>query len=419
MADIIIAAYGSRGDILPLTDFGTRLSRAGHRVVMTAPPDLADEGRHLGIDLRPIDFQFDDEIDVSKIDPLKAARQMVMPKGMKQLGDNILDALVDVPADLVVLSPFAELAGHPFAESRGIPAIGARLQPISATRDHPPTLAGAWSAGGFLNRQAGRNAASWIDRMYGKTIADFRERLDLPGKSARMMRRERTSANWPIVHGYSPSVLPRPDDWRDGIDVVGYWWPPANDWAAPDELTAFLDNGEPPVFVGLGSLMVTADEAARLSDVIGSALERVGVRGIVQAGGSGLNVDGPGILPIGAAPYDWLFPRVAAVAHSCGAGTTASGLRAGLPTVGIPSPGGDQPFWAKRLRHLGVSPMSLPRPKLKADALASAIDVALNDPTYHVAAQELAARIATEDGGAVMVKTIEQLVDIGRSRSVS
>ncbi|MFW0789560.1 glycosyltransferase [Gordonia sp. CPCC 205333] len=416
MADIIIAAYGSRGDILPLTDFGVRLIRAGHHVVMTAPTELAGEVRDLGIDVRPIDFTLEADIDMERLDPLKTARQMVMPAGMKQLGDNLLEALSDVPADLIVLSPFAELAGHPLAESRSIPAIGARLQPISATREYPPTLVGAWSAGGYLNRRAGRQAASWLDRLYGKTIAGFRDRLNLPAKPVQLMRRERTAANWPIVHGYSPAVLPRPADWRTGIDVAGYWWPPSTDWEAPEDLAAFLSSGEPPVFVGLGSLMVKTSEANRLSDVIGSALAKVGVRGIVQAGGAGLVADGPDLIAIGAAPYDWLFPRVAAVAHSCGAGTTASALRAGLPTVGIPSPGGDQPFWAKRLRHLGASPASLPRPKLKVDPLARAVDAALNDPTYRVAAQGLAARVNAEDGGGAMVRTIEHTIDIGRRR---
>ncbi|NMO05119.1 glycosyltransferase family 1 protein [Gordonia sp. TBRC 11910] len=412
MADIIIATYGSRGDILPLTDFAARLQQSGHSVVMTASTEFADDVTDRGIPVRPVDFQLDAEMSPDDIDPLKAAREMIMPKGMKQLGDNLLDSLDDVPADLVVLSPFAELAGHPFAEFRGIPSIGARLQPLSATAEYPPALMGAWSAGAFLNRRAGRFAASALDRLYAKTIASFRDRLGLPGKSARAMRKQRTAANWPILHGYSPSVLPKPRDWRDGLDVAGYWWPaqPTADWVPPEALSAFLDAGDPPIFIGLGSLMVSTSEAKRLSDVIGAAVEKTGTRAIVQSGGVGLDVAGTGIVNIGAAPYDWLFPRVAAVGHSCGAGTTASALRAGVPTIAIPSPGGDQPFWAERLRRLGVSPAALPRPKLGVDALASAIDAALTDPTYQRAAQEISHRIDSEDGGGAMVKRIEELL---------
>lgn len=412
MSDIVIATYGSRGDILPLTDFAVRLQRSGHRVVMTSPPEFAGDLTERGIEVRTIDFHLDTELDPDELDPLKAARAMVMPKGMKQLGDNLLDALADVPADLVVLSPFAELAGHPFAESRRIPSIGARLQPLSATGHYPPTLAGAWSAGSFVNRRVGGLAASTVDRLYGTTIASFRKRLKLDATSARTMRRDRTAANWPIAHGYSPSVVPAPPDWRTGLDVVGYWWPAQNDeWTAPDELVAFLRSGEPPIFVGLGSLMVSTGEARRLSDVIGAAVQKTGLRFVVQAGGAKLDADGANVANIGAVPHDWLFPQLSAVAHSCGAGTTAAGLRAGLPTVAIPSPGGDQPFWAKRLRDLGVSPASLPRPKLTAAALADAIERAVSDPSYRQAAQGLSHRIAAEDGAGMMAKRIEQLLD--------
>ena len=70
---------------------------------------------------------------------------------MRQLGSNLLAAMSDTPADIVLLTPFAELAGHPFAEARGIPSLGLRLQPMSATGDFPPSLLGAWSAGRVVN----------------------------------------------------------------------------------------------------------------------------------------------------------------------------------------------------------------------------------------------------------------------------
>lgn len=194
MTRIVIAAYGSTGDIMPLTDFGSRLMGAGHDVVMTCSTDLADAVAERGISARPVDFQIDPGLDPERANPLELAMQMVKPAGMRQLGSNLLDALDDVPADVVLLSPFAELAGHAFAEARDIPSVGVRLQPISATGDFPPTLLGAWSAGSWINRGAGRLAAAGFDRMYGGVIAGFRERLGLPHCSARALRQARTAA---------------------------------------------------------------------------------------------------------------------------------------------------------------------------------------------------------------------------------
>ena len=82
MARIVIAAYGSRGDLAPLTDFGARLRGDGHDVVMTATPDLVDDITVCGIAARPVDFEMDADIE----NPARAAMQLVLPEGMRQLG---------------------------------------------------------------------------------------------------------------------------------------------------------------------------------------------------------------------------------------------------------------------------------------------------------------------------------------------
>ncbi len=411
MARIVIAAFGTRGDVLPFTDVGRRFQDAGHHVVLTAPPDLVDEVTACGLQTRPVAVELKGDHDLDDGHPLRAALQFVLPAGMRTLGENLLAALHDEPADVLLLSPFAELAGHPLAEARKIPSIGVRLQPMSATAAFPPSLMGAWSGGPALNRGAGRLATAALGQVYGRTVQDFRDRLGLPERSQRSLRRERTHAGWPILHGVSPAVVPRPRDWRPGLEMVGYWWPrrPAT-WEPSRELVAFLDEGPPPVFLGLGSLMVSRAESARISDLVQEALRKVGARGVVQAGGAGLAITGTDVVTVGTVPHDWLFERVAAVVHSCGAGTTAAGLRAGLPAVAVPSPGGDQPFWARRLRDLGVSAATLPRPSLTADRLARALDTALGDPGHRAAAESVAARIAEEDGAAGAVTTVERLV---------
>jgi len=138
------------------------------------------------------------------------------------------------------------------------------------------------------------------------------------------------------------------------------WWPATDPhWTPPPELTGFLDAGPPPVLITFGSMAVLD---ASLPTLIGTALRRAGVRAIVQAGWGGLRVgdDGvravsdDGVRAVGDVPHDWLLPRVAAVVHHAGAGTTAAGLRAGVPAVTVPLIA-DQPFWAARLTRLGVA----------------------------------------------------------------
>jgi sterol 3beta-glucosyltransferase len=117
-------------------------------------------------------------------------------------------------------------------------------------------------------------------------------------------------------------------------------------------------------------------------------------------------------LQVGDLPHDWLFPRMAAVVHHAGAGTTRAGLRAGVPAVAVHVML-DQPFWAARLQHLGVAPSPLPQHEVTASALANAIRTCVGEPTYRTRAVELARRISAEDGCAAVLELIDGL---GRAR---
>jgi UDP:flavonoid glycosyltransferase YjiC (YdhE family) len=112
----------------------------------------------------------------------------------------------------------------------------------------------------------------------------------------------------------------------------------------------------------------------------------------------------------GHLPHEWLLPHAAALVHACGAGTTAAGLRAGIPAVAVPVMM-DQPFWARRLYELGVSPRPLSIPVLTEDRLYEALRAVTIGPGYRDRAVELAALIATEDGNGAVADAVEALVD--------
>jgi UDP:flavonoid glycosyltransferase YjiC (YdhE family) len=146
------------------------------------------------------------------------------------------------------------------------------------------------------------------------------------------------------------------------------------------------------------------------ANLIVDALARAGQRGIIHAGWGGLQrTELPGsVLMINGAPFSWLFPRVAAVVHHGGAGTTSAGLRAGVPSVVVPF-FGDQPFWGQRVADLGVGPAPIPRKKLTAERLAEAIRTAVTDEAMRGRAAELGARIRAEDGVANAVAVVERV----------
>jgi sterol 3beta-glucosyltransferase len=224
MSRVLVIAVGSHGDVAPLTGVGVALQHAGHEVTVAAYTPFADMITRCGLGFRELPAELYLAADGAEVSPMRGLAAFASPKGMRALGNDILTAVADEPADIVLLSPFAEMAGHPLAEARDIPSLGVRLQPLSASANYPPSVLGAWSAGAFGNRAAADAGAWSVDRLYGGVVAEFRRQLGLPRVAARLLRKRRTAAQWPVLHGYSPLVAPRPRDWRPGLDVTGYWW---------------------------------------------------------------------------------------------------------------------------------------------------------------------------------------------------
>ncbi len=217
----------------------------------------------------------------------------------------------------------------------------------------------------------------------------------------------RGPADLTVLHGISPAILPRPADYGPTAEFAGAWWPPPSTWAPPPELERFLADGPAPVYIGFGSAGAT--QGPRLSSIVSDALGRSGHRAVVQRGWAGLAVSGPDVVVDDDVPHEWLFPRVAAVIHHSGAGTTAAGLRYGRPAVPVPF-SQDQPFWAHRLVALGAAPRIVPAKTLRADRLANALTDATIDSAFTDAAAVVSAKLAREDGAAAVLRLVHQFV---------
>jgi UDP:flavonoid glycosyltransferase YjiC (YdhE family) len=201
-------------------------------------------------------------------------------------------------------------------------------------------------------------------------------------------------------------VVPQPADWPEWNHTVGYWWPaPDPDFTPAPELVDFLAAGPAPVYLGFGSMPA---DAGTLSALIRTALLKSRLRAVVHAGWAGLTVAGDNVLTVSDVPHDWLFPQMAAVVHHAGAGTTAAGLRAGVPAVPVPFMV-DQPFWAQRLERLGVTPGRIPFRRLSPDRLAAALTEATGNPRYRERAATVAGQLAREDGAAGVLTVMDRI----------
>ncbi|MER7512047.1 glycosyltransferase [Streptomyces lavendulae] len=400
---ILIATAGSRGDVAPYTGLGVALSRAGHEVALAATETFEPLATEAGLEFRPLPADHRAHGSAQgKRELLRAAAAFVT-----DLGEGFAGA-VDRGTDLLLLSATTAPLGWHVAEAAGTPSMGVYLQPTTPTGDFPPTVTGTRSLGRLGNRAAGRFALHMADRVFEPAVARLRARLDLPPLTAARMRRRQAQARWPVLHGFSTALLPRPSDWAAGLAVTGPWWPYVGaDRRLPAELEDFLAAGPPPVLVGFGSM--AAGEGERLGEIAVRALRRAGLRGVLQSGSAGLAADADDVLTVGDLPHALLFPRLAAVVHHAGAGTAAAALRAGVPSVTVPVTA-DQPFWAGRLAAVGAAPVPIPFRSLTAEGLGDALAKVVREPSYAAAAAAAARHIAVEDGEAAVVSAVGRLM---------
>ncbi len=424
MTRILIATVGSRGDVQPYVALAKGLIAAGHEPTVATCERFRSFVTGHGVAFEPLSddilLLLDSDAGRTAMDESSglvgtiktnlALAKQAGPINERLLGDVWRAAQAAEP-ELVVYHPKA-LAGPHVAEALGVPAIEALPVPVIVpTGEFPVIGLPRLPLGAGYNRLTYRLVSAGY-RQYEKMANRFRaDELGLaPVKNAAMLTRLPDGRPIEVLHAVSEHVLPRPADWPAHAHLSGYWFLDGEDaWTPPQDLVEFLDAGEPPVYVGFGSM--AGRDPARMTREVVAALEQAGVRGILASGWGGLDTAGlpDSVLAITEAPHDWIFPRVSAVVHHGGAGTTAAGLRAGRPTVVCPFIV-DQFFWGARVADLGAGPTPVPQKKLTADRLAAAIRQATTDAGIRSTAERIGAAISAEDGIATAVAQIDAVL---------
>jgi sterol 3beta-glucosyltransferase len=410
---ITIATVGTRGDVQPYVALGRGLKSAGHQVQIATDPMFQNFIEEAGLGFATV-----------AADPRKALQEDI-----RQIGSNPVRLLrwidrqfaplawqyfIDMQAacqdsEVVLVSALAFAAMH-VAQALGIPSLATYLYPITPTRAFPSMAASNFpdwlTSIGWVNWLSFRLYNLGFFRMTLPIVNQLRqELLDLAPVPWRYYTHIDVS-EVPIIYGYSKHVLPKPADWGEHLHVTGYWFVEDPSWSPPQDLIHFLKGGPPPIYIGFGS-MVDA-EAKKTTEIVLEALQITGHRAILHGGWSDLGaIQLPDeVYKVADIPHGWLFPRMTAIVHHGGAGTTAAALRAGVPAVIVPY-FADQPFWAQHVQHLGVSPKPIPRRKLTAANLARAIQEAIQDDAMQREAGILGEKIRAEKGVEQAVELIE------------
>lgn len=401
---ITVVTTGSRGDVQPYIALALSLAQAGHSVTFAGNINFESLAKAHGLHFAPI------QIDSAKFVQEPHAQNWLESANLPQLVWNtyrvVGPTLKQILADSVAACEGAELIiYHAYTlpmlfyvgKQLKIPTIAANLYPMP-TRDFPALQVNRSELGSQINRLTHRVEQQITWQLYRPVINHYWQgpgRIPFSGPYPQQLQERQL-----ILCCYSNVVLPRPADWPDHIQATGYWHlPPEPNWQPSAALSDFLATGPRPVYIGFGS-MGNPQKARQTTEIVLEALRLSGHRGVLAAGWSGL---GKGMtLPenafvLDSAPHTWLFPRMAAIVHHGGVGTTGSGLWAGVPNVVVPH-FGDQPFWGERVYQLGCGPQPIPRPELTAGRLAQAIGQATADPAMHQKAALIGCQLQAEDG---------------------
>lgn len=376
---VVFTASGSRGDVQPMLALALSAQAAGHDVLLCAPPNFAGWVRGHQVPFQAVG------IDAEAMLKREAAAATsgawaVLGAFRRALAEEFAAQFRDLPAALtgaeLVIGGGVSLAAPTLCEERGVPFAYTIYAPTMLRSAHHAPILIPW-----------QRLPRLVNRLLWRVTDVLYDRLFLPRLNQERARRGMTPVRDLYRHFTGTAVLvaadevlaPLPPD----IDVpwvrCGALAPPQRDALDP-AIEAFLAAGPPPIYCGFGSM--TDPRPQETAAQIVAAAARVGARLILSRGWANLGLGQPpeGVLLIDAAPHALLFPRVAAVLHHGGAGTTITAARAGVPQVVVPHLM-DQHYFGARVHGLGVAARPLARTRLSAERLAAALQQALAPET--------------------------------------
>lgn len=415
---VVIACWGSHGDLFPYIGLALALKRHGHHPVIATNIGYRAEVEREGIEHveagPPIDpSAMDlDAMYERVMDPVKGSEVIVRELLMPKLGESFeqISRAAD-GADLLISHPIT-YAVPVAAEHRKLPWLSTVLAPMLFFSKHdPPVLPATPRAndipliGEWLVRRllplARRTTREWMEPVYR-----LRESLGLAPGGHPLFEGQFSPFGTLALY---PRVLAEPQpDWPPHVTTTGTVF-----YNGPEplksELEAFLAAGEPPVVFTLGTSAVGA--AGAFYHESAAAAAKLGMRAVLLTGGFERNRPRdlpPTMLAVDRAPHQLLFPRASVVVHQCGAGTTAQALRAGRPTLLVPH-GHDQFDNARRVRKLGVARTVFPK-EYRAERVARELHALVSEPRYRERAAAVSIVVREERGAEAAVAVIEELL---------
>ena len=411
-----LCAIGSWGDVAPFMSLGRTLLARGADVVLAAPPEFADAAASAGLAFRPVAPTC--TLVVATASTTTGAPLSAIPlllRATRVLTEETLAELPSIAAGshMLVATGIAYAAPH-VAEALGIPYRAVTVCPRwYPSAHHPPATEKAPHRPKIINSAAWW-ATEWItNRTLHGPVNRWRRRQGLAPATGLYTRMIGLPGQRLLAADEELAPLPADVEGTRRVSAMQAF----QEDSLPRDVEDFLASGDPPVYVGFGSMHAT--DAGRLLDVVLESAVTVKVRTVVprkwvQATGRCMP---DGCLEVGQVAHRLLFPRLAAVVHHGGAGTTTSAARAGVPQVVVPHVM-DQHYWGYRVHTLGIGPASLEYKRLSPRTLTAALRQSIGPSVTAEKARAFARHLEGRDGAAELARLLCDDLAFARQGSV-
>jgi len=418
MARIVIATYGSLGDLHPTIAIALELKRRGHQPVLATSENYRGKLHALDLAFEPLrpDLLAGGEHVVAEIMDGSRGTERLMKDRMFPAVRAMYDDLAAAAsgADLLVASELV-FAAPLLATTHGVRWVGYFLAPVSLFSISDPSVLPLPAGLQWLPRLGPRalrfvqQAGRIVSHAWWRPVRKLRQELGLPpGGHPLFEGKYSPRLNLAL---FSPLFAPPQPDWPQPIQQTGFCFfdeTPANaspGSTLPAAVETFLQAGEPPVVFTLGSAAVYIARNFYVESAV--AARTLGRRAILLLGQNppppGLP---PSILTWDYLPYASIFPRAAAIVHQGGVGTTAQALRAGRPMLVVPF-AHDQFDNAARVTRLGLA-RTLARSSYRSARIARELSLLLDEPRYAATSTRIGGHLRAEPGTLAACDALER-----------
>ncbi|SKB39879.1 glycosyltransferase [Daejeonella lutea] len=403
---VTLFTLGTRGDVQPFAVLGAALADRGYTVTLCTAENFRELVEGYNISFHPVGIDSETMINSEQ-------GQQIMKVDLYNLKKNLNEVVY--PIIKTSLSEFYKLAktsdviiyrtktlADVFLDQLDCVAIRAAVVPaMEETSAFLNPIMSGLKIPSFLNKMSFRfNELRF--RFFKKPLDQFRVEHGLVDVGS-------SSGDIPGIYGISPHFLDRPDDWSLNQHLTGFWFPPKKEYIEP-RVERFISRGKAPLLITFGSMPVEKG----LGDMLLRGMEKIDERFIVIKGWAEWEVEeSEKLMVLSTANFDALFPRMKAIIHHGGIGTTAECLRSGKPMFICPPvyPFGDQFFWGELACKQGVAVKPVPLSQLNGKKFIKGVKELISDERLYQNSKRLAAKLAGEDGVKSAVELIEDIMN--------